>query len=631
MINKNDYQTPKPIQDYFDFLNAPDYKHSPFVTKDRIDANFQKYGEAMNTLMVYPDIFADIMTPRNSSFSLFFEQRMVLRSMVRSRQSYFTFTRAFSKSFLAFFSRYTICMFLPRHKTFVTAGTKTQAAQIAREKVVDDLWVKFPLLANEMQKFRMQGGKLKTPWTDSGDEVTFNFPNGSKFDVIGGQVRGARRNSGLFEEVIEQDQDYINEVVIPLLNIARTDKRNRTNPYEPQSQKIFVTTAGYQQTFSYDKLVETLCYQLIEPNNYTVMGGSYKILLLHGRLAEQTIRELLSSPSFKPESFDREYRSIWSGALAGAAFNPNSITKLRRIKRAEYKAREDVAEAPKEKGVPHDFYAISCDVAKDGSANTAVIVYRVSYGEYACNYRTVYATTIDTSDFEEVANALKVMVRDYNAEMLIYDANGVGAGLRDWLNKPTITRDGLPMPGYGIINPPNKEVEAILIKYRDPSRNIIYEIKSGGNKGSDIHKTFMGKVGSGNIRFLVKSTEALAAFSKNKNFCEMSKFKKDAIMRPYYFIDQLEMEMKNLDIKDTIDNNTTNLYITRRNTNIQKDFFSAAEYGVYGVSMYKEMPFYQAKAKRKRQIVAFGSTANTIKSQTRNTNNRRSTRSTRRR
>ena len=34
--NGNDYQTPKPIQDYFDFLNAPDYKKSPFVTKDRM-------------------------------------------------------------------------------------------------------------------------------------------------------------------------------------------------------------------------------------------------------------------------------------------------------------------------------------------------------------------------------------------------------------------------------------------------------------------------------------------------------------------------------------------------------------------------------------------------------------------
>lgn len=334
------------------------------------------------------------------------------------------------------------------------------------------------------------------------------------------------------------------------------------------------------------------------------MGGSYKILLLHGRLAEQTIRELLSSPSFKPESFDREYRGIWSGALAGAAFNPNSITKLRRIKRAEYRARNDLEK--NEKGIPNDFYAIACDVAKDGSANTAVVIYRISYGEYACNYRIVYATTIDTSDFEEVANALKTLIRDYNAELLIYDANGVGAGLRDWLNKPTMTKDGLPLPGYGIINPPNKEVESVLIKYRDTSRNLIYEIKSGGTKGSDIHKTFMGKIGSGAIRFLVKSNEALAAFSKNKNFCEMTKARKDAIMRPYYYTDQLELELKNLDIKDTVDNNSTNLYITRRNTNIQKDFFSAAEYGVYGVMMHKEMPYYQAKAKRRRQIVAFG-------------------------
>lgn len=139
----------------------------------------------------------------------------------------------------------------------------------------------------------------------------------------------------------------------------------------------------------------------------------------------------------------------------------------------------------------------------------------------------------------------------------------------------------------------------------------------------------MGKIGSGNIRFLVKSTEALAAFSKNKNFCEMTKWRKDAVMRPYYHIDQLELEMKNLDIKDTVDNNSTNLYITRRNTNIQKDFFSAAEYGVYGVVMYKEMPYYQAKAKRKRQIAAFGSSNGGASSH--KTTRRTSRRTTRRR
>ena len=67
--------------------------------------------------------------------------------MARYRQCYFTFTRAFSKSFLAFFSKYSKCMLVPRTKTFVVGGTKKQVAQIAREKIIDDLWVKFPLFS----------------------------------------------------------------------------------------------------------------------------------------------------------------------------------------------------------------------------------------------------------------------------------------------------------------------------------------------------------------------------------------------------------------------------------------------------------------------------------------------------
>ena len=78
--------------------------------------------------------FIDMVTPRNSKFSLFFEQRMVLRSMIRYRQSYFTFTRAFSKSFLAFLSRYLTCMFIPRHHGFVVAGSKKTSSTNRKRK-----------------------------------------------------------------------------------------------------------------------------------------------------------------------------------------------------------------------------------------------------------------------------------------------------------------------------------------------------------------------------------------------------------------------------------------------------------------------------------------------------------------
>ena len=42
------------------------------------------------------------------------------------------------------------------------------------------------------------------------------------------------------------------------------------------------------------------------------------------------MREVLTSPSFDKDSVDREYRSIWSGAPAGAAFDVNAVQQLRK-------------------------------------------------------------------------------------------------------------------------------------------------------------------------------------------------------------------------------------------------------------------------------------------------------------
>lgn len=137
-LNKETFIEPE-IQEYFDFLDSITQETPNVVSKERILENLEGFGNAINTFLVYPDLLSDIMTPRDSSFSMFFAQRMVLRAMSRSRQSYFTFTRGFSKSFLAFYSRYVTTMLTPRHMSFVTAGTKGQAAQIAREKIVGDL------------------------------------------------------------------------------------------------------------------------------------------------------------------------------------------------------------------------------------------------------------------------------------------------------------------------------------------------------------------------------------------------------------------------------------------------------------------------------------------------------------
>lgn len=179
------------IDAYISFLNSSNSDQVKILRKERVRQNLDLYTEALNTFLVYPDILADIMTPKHSKFSMFFCQRIVLRSMARHRQTFATYTRGFSKSFLAFYQQYISSMIVPRSNGFVTAGTKSQAAQIAKEKVIQDLWVKFPLLRNEMQK---RG--IKAAYTEGTDYAEFRFTSGSVFDVVGGHPRGMRRHKG---------------------------------------------------------------------------------------------------------------------------------------------------------------------------------------------------------------------------------------------------------------------------------------------------------------------------------------------------------------------------------------------------------------------------------------------------
>lgn len=587
---------PKPITDYIEFLNETDVTRDKMVTKPRIKKNIDKWAEVINTFLVYPDKFVDMLSPKKSDFNLYFSQRITLRVMARHRQSYHTYTRGYSKSFLAFLSRYITTMLTPNHKSFIVAGTKTQATQIAKEKVVQDLWVKFPLLENEMQKMR-RAGQVKNAYVMGQDYAEFRFTHGGVFDVVGSGagVRGGRRHSGIFEEVIEHDPIEINERILPLMNKQRETYYGEINPKEPHGSKIFVTTAGFQGTYAYEKLIETVCYSVIDPDRYAVFGGSYEIPLMHGLLDPQQMKENISSPSFDSDSMDREYVSRWSGSPVGAAFSTKTVEDLRKIVRADRTKKKD----------PHSnesFYVISADMAKDGSANTAVVVYHVQPREYAFMYKNVNLFEIASTDYSKVSIEIKKAIESYEARLLVYDANGIGAALRDWLNKDQIDEESNRLlPALGIINPPEDSKRDVMKTTKD--RQICYEIKATGGTSGHIHKIFFSKISTKNVRFLIKSAEAIEKFKQHKNFKEASSNKMKKVLRPYFTMDRLQEEMRNLDIVDVGDNANPNaLKVKRRNSKIQKDFFSAAEYGIYAVHNLYEVPHYTKKNKRKNKL-----------------------------
>ena len=580
------------IEEYIKFFDEDDQESTGFLTHKRVDEHFQEVGEALNYLIAYPDRFVDLMIPEASHFHLFFFQRIMMRCVRRGNASYETFSRGTSKSFIADLDRYIYCMQIPRHNTTITAGTNKQAAEIAKQKVIDDLWMKFPLLANEMQR-RKIAGKILDAYKAGKDYVEFNFKNGSSLGL--GNVRGLRKESLIFEEVIEQDETKVNEVYIPLLNRPRAMSNGLINPYEPQSQQIYITTAGFQGTFAYQKLIEILCRSVLEPERYFVLCGTYRIPLSCGLTAQKQIEDVINAPSFSKASFEREYESRWSDAPQGAAFTASLITSLRQVKHVELK------DSLTDKQIEEDcFYVMCADMAKDGAAETAVGIAKVIPKEHYFTYKFVNLLTVASTDYMVVANTFKRLVLAYNIKLLIYDANGVGAGIRDWLNKETQDSDGTLLSGLGIINPPSTS-EKDLIRY-PKDKTICYEIKAGGKSGEQIHWFFFSRMSNGAITYPIKLADAITLYSKNKSFTQMSIGRQQRQLLPFKVMDLMEAQLKNLDIQNTSDNLTNSLKIVRRNDKIQKDFFSMAEYLVWAVNQHFELEYYKKHRKKSKGL-----------------------------
>lgn len=108
------------------------------LNENYLEENFQNIGDIMSLFTAYPDLYLDIIKPADSSFELFFYQRLTLRALMRYKDIYVTAPRAFSKSFLTILAMILQCIFMPGTKRFICAPNKTQSAQIA--KICDLLW-----------------------------------------------------------------------------------------------------------------------------------------------------------------------------------------------------------------------------------------------------------------------------------------------------------------------------------------------------------------------------------------------------------------------------------------------------------------------------------------------------------
>lgn len=568
------------------------------ISEERINEIKKPLRKYFAFWRMYPDLFVDFMQTGGKSvylndkgqrcyqndsgqevkltFSLFFYQRVFLRIGMRFKYVYAVFPRAYSKSFLSVLIMMIRCILYPGAHLFSAAGGKEQSSQILQEKTLD--------ICNKIPAFKREIDWSRGATSMGKDHCKVIFKNNSDYENLAAResTRGLRKHSGLLEECVGIDQKMLQEILIPLMNVSRQCMDGTTHEEEVLNQsQLYITTAGYKNTYSYDKLIQTLVQMLTEPDKAFVMGGTWRIPVAIGLQPKNFINDLKKDSTFNEASFGREYESKWSGTVEDAFFDGEKFDRNRILQKPENEwSGRSSSQA---------YYILSVDVGRKG-CQSVICVFKVTpqpQGTSIKNLVNIY--TIEDGHFEDQAIKIKKLFYKYKARRVVIDGNGLGIGLLDYMIKSQVDGSGDYYPPFGIYN----DDENFYKKFRtnDTEDEAIYIIKANAPINTEAYSTVQSQIESGKVKFLIEEKIAKNKLLGTKVGQAMNPEQRNEYLIPYKLTSILKEEMLNL----REENEGINIILRQANKSVKKDKFSALCYGLYYIKQEEDN-----KRKKKR-------------------------------
>lgn len=548
-----------------DLLDLSDSRKKIGLSEERVRAVISIGRQYIAYWREYPDMFVDYLLEMGNpqDFKFFFYQRVFLRIAMRHQYVYAVFPRAYSKSFLSIMTLMIRCILYPKCKLFVTSGGKEQAAGIMKEKVQE--------ICNLIPAFKQEIDWTRGKTLEGKDYAKYVFQNESYFDNIAAREssRGKRRHAGVIEECVGVDGQILSEIIIPTMNISRMCMDGSTHPEEQLNKsQLYITTAGYKNTYPYDKLIQFLVWQIVKPEKAMIMGGTYKIPVLVKLLDKNFVKDLKMDGTFNESSFAREYESKWSGTVEDAFFNSESFDRNRILKQPEKEASGRIGKG--------GFYVLSMDVGRKG-CDSVVCVFKVTPQPQGVSLKQlVNIFTLSDEHFEDQCIKVKKLFYKFKAKRLVIDGNGLGIGLLDYLVKPQIDPDTNELfPDFGVYN----DEDGYYKKYRTQNceQDALYVIKANAPINTEAHANAQTQLSSGKVKMLIDERVAKTKLLGTKVGQNMTPEERAEYLKPFTLTSILKEEMMNL----REETEGVNIILKQANRGIRKDKFSAFEYGLY--------------------------------------------------
>lgn len=535
-----------------------------------IERNLDKWCEFCSFTRFYPDLFWDLITPKNGKhIKLDLYQRIMMRSLSRFLQAYFCMPRGSAKTLGEIMVMYHTAICFPSITLSITASTKESAVKIWKEKH-DEILSFYPCIADEIRKE-----------TFSKDSGRVEFKNGAVIDNLANaqSSKGLRRRRGSLEESALISKDLFEDAIEPIFNVPRTTMGGVVDPTELNHQINRFTTSGYKNSDEYEVILK-MVNEMAELKGSFVFGSDWFIPVHFGRQKKAVIDKARQGNVVR---FRQNYLCDWIGCSDGALINISKLMKARVL--------YPETECPKDKkgNFALNEYVIGVDVARsnsDSNNKSSICVLKIIRNDGGVIRQVQCVNIIEPPNglnFKEQSIIIKKVFYKYggNKDMtksrvkaVIIDDNGLGKGLVDRLLEDVTDPDTNEELGcWDTIN--DERVPDVK-----GSPQVIYCLVSQG-KNTDIITTFIDYVESGKLK-LVRTYEDILSDSKLQLNDEQKMNYELSAIQTQLFID----EVSNLRLVENEKNKSQT--VERVVKRIDKDRWSAICYALFYIYLFLE-------------------------------------------
>lgn len=550
--------------------------------EDGFNGNLEKWVGFISWARWCPDLFLDLITPKEGGIRLDLDQRVFLRCMSRFVSVYGVFPRGYGKTMTEILSMYITAVLYPDITISMSAQTKESSAKFFHEKHREILKF-YPLLANEI------AGNPNM----SKDSIEITFTSGAVITNLANaqSSKGLRRHRLNVEEASLLNDELFQDALEPIPNIPRRTigKESAINPEELNGQMHFLTTAYFKNT-EYERNLKMLD-EMADLKGKIVIGSDWQLACGYGR-GETKSQILAKKERLSPVFFSTNYESRWVGGTDNCLVDVNKLMDLRVLPKAEIK------------GDGKSEYYIGVDVArstKTSNNQTSISIGKVKRDK---NDRVRHIQIVNIinlpngMNFTSQAIVIKRLRNLFNAKIVILDGNGLGVGAIDELLKSHIDPvSGDELVAFDTINTDHESDEA-------ESEKCLFVVNAQGIN-TDIIVNFISIVDSKKLQLLDK-VDQNQLNSTDTDF--MTNGMLGAVQTEFFIEEVANLQLRTL--------NGGKLTVERNSKSLDKDRYSAVAYMCYYIMTYENkakkeksnfdikdlMLFANSESKRRRLI-----------------------------